>query len=204
MASAGEMRYMLIVGPFWALLAARGWEWIWTRFNWRAPHLWAGLAALLPIAANVYYNVVPFHLYAADIVARDAAEWYRSDTRIQQAFPRLMCSPPMIYYFLDRSQSDEHSLDWGLANVQRATPGTVLIWDPVYGQTNADRSMCVTKADLASAGWIFVRRFDIDYAGEYKYCDVYVSPKTAAGAPASGVVAAMPAFPYSPWLRGSD
>jgi hypothetical protein len=204
MASSGELRYLLIVGPFWALLAARGWEWIWTRFNWRAPHLWAGVAALLPIGANTYYNVVPFHLYASDIVARDAADWYKSDQKIQQAFPRLMSSPPMVYYFLDRSQSDTRSLDWGRANVMSAPAGTLLIWDPIYGQTNSDRGMCVTQADLKSAGWIFIRRFDVDYADEYKYCDVYVSPKTAAGAPASSVVAAMPKLLYSPFLPGSD
>src|SRR5207249_4799215 len=27
MASNGELRYLLIVAPFWALLAAQGWEW---------------------------------------------------------------------------------------------------------------------------------------------------------------------------------
>jgi len=32
MASNGELRYMLIVAPFWALLATRGWEWVWERW----------------------------------------------------------------------------------------------------------------------------------------------------------------------------
>ncbi|HTL28099.1 MAG TPA: hypothetical protein VL282_02715 [Tepidisphaeraceae bacterium] len=205
MASSGELRYLLIVGPFWALLSARGWEWIWQRFNWRAPFLWAGAAALLPIGANVYYNIVPFHLYAADIVARDAAEWYKTDTKIQHDFPRLMASPPMVYYFLDRSKSDtSRSLDWGRANALNPPDGTLLIWDPIYGQTNSDRAMCVTQFDLESHGWIWIRRFDIDYAEEYKYCDVYVSPKTATGQPSPDVVSAMPRLPSSLLLPGSD
>src|SRR5439155_64693 len=32
MASNGELRYLLIVAPFWALLAAKGWEWTFDRF----------------------------------------------------------------------------------------------------------------------------------------------------------------------------
>lgn len=193
MASSGELRYLLIVGPFWALLAARGWEWTWKRFCWRAPHLWAGVAALMPIGANIYYNVVPFHLYAADLVARDAVDWYQAQQPLQKSFPRLMASPPMVFYFLDLSKSDrERSMDWGRENALHPQDGTLLIWDPVYAQSNSDRAMCVTQFDLQSSGWIWVKRFEVDYAEEYKYCDVYVSPKTATGRPATDVVAAMP------------
>jgi uncharacterized membrane protein len=42
MASSGELRYMLVVAPFWALLAAKGWEWAFERCQWNRPILWAG------------------------------------------------------------------------------------------------------------------------------------------------------------------
>src|SRR5205814_8039293 len=37
MASSGEMRYMLVVAPFWGLLAAKGWAWIFDAMHWRRP-----------------------------------------------------------------------------------------------------------------------------------------------------------------------
>ena len=59
MASSGELRYMLVVAPLWALLSARGWQWFAERFEWKHVYRWAGLVELFPIAANGYYRVVP-------------------------------------------------------------------------------------------------------------------------------------------------
>ena len=42
MASNGEIRYMLVVAPFWALLSARGWSWIFRAMDWDRPLLWGG------------------------------------------------------------------------------------------------------------------------------------------------------------------
>jgi len=42
LASSGELRYMLVVAPFWGLLSARGWEWVFARFNRRRTVTWAG------------------------------------------------------------------------------------------------------------------------------------------------------------------
>ena len=154
MASNGELRYLLIVAPFWALLAAKGWEWTFDRFGWRRPVLWAGVAALLPAAANFYYQVLPLRLTVDGYTARAVAHWYR-DGDIHRDYPRLLASNPEIAFFMGVSHTDRGWMrEWRKEIVAKAQPGTVLIWDPVYGLYNADAQRIVTPDEILSAGWI--------------------------------------------------
>ena len=56
--------------------------------------------------------------------------------------------------FLDLSQSDpKRGAAWGRDKVKKCIPGTILIWDPVFGQSNADRNLIVPKDELEGLGW---------------------------------------------------
>ncbi len=150
MASNGELRYLLIVAPFWALLVAKGWNWIFERLNWRRPALWGGLFALVPLLAQAAYPVVPLKLAADWQMARCIALASVSQSR---NFPNLMASHPGIWWALDRSLSGPHTYEWSLQRVEQPPPGTILIWDSIYGQTNSDRKRSITAETLKAAGW---------------------------------------------------
>ena len=154
MASNGELRYMLIVAPFWALLAAEGWEWTFKRFKWRAPHLLAGVAAMLPIALHFYYPVLPLRLTLDSHKARAVAEWYR-DPAVCTHYPRIMASNPEVALFMGISHTDRGwTREWVKQVVDKAPPGTVLVWDPDYGMFNADANRVITLDEIRRAGWI--------------------------------------------------
>jgi hypothetical protein len=155
MASNGELRYLLIVAPLWGLLAAKGWEWTFERFHWRGPFLWAGVAALLPVLANVYYPVLPLYTTVDGEKARAVASWYRSDRRLNTDYPRILASNPEVAYYMGVSHTDAGwTRDWRKETVAKAPAGTVLVWDPVYGQFNADADRVITLEEIERAGWV--------------------------------------------------
>ena len=180
MASSGEPRYLLSVSPFWALVVARGWEWTWERFRLPAPFLTAALFATTPIFANRYYQVFPLRLYDGDLMGKAVGDWYKSTPGLEQDYPRVMATPPSVYYFLDLSQSDPNrGAAWGKDQVQKRTPGTILIWDPIFGQSNADRNLIVPKEELEGLGWQWIG--NVVYGGDW--CNIYLSPQTSSGKP---------------------
>jgi hypothetical protein len=90
-----------------------------------------------------------------------------------------MATPPSVYYFMDLSQSDpKRGAAWGKDNVYKHTPGTILIWDPIFGQSNADRNLIVPKEELEAQGWIWIG--NVVYGGDW--CNVYLSPQSLSGA----------------------
>jgi hypothetical protein len=179
MASNGELRYLLCVAPLWALLCAQGFEWVWERFRLPIPFIVAGLFATIPIFPNRYYQVVPFKIYAEDYLGRAVAHWYRTTPGLEKDYPRVMASLPAIYFALDLSQSNpQHGETWGQKNAHATHDGVILFWD-INALTNASRDMIVTKDEIEAAGWLWIG--NIVY--EDKWCDVYLSPKTATGAP---------------------
>lgn len=188
MASNGELRYLLCVAPMWALVCAKGFEWVWMQFpaldRWSrqygmpGPFRTAGLLALLPVIANMYYRVVPLRIYAADLMAREAAEWYAGNGELRKAYPKVMSSPPAIYFALDMSASDKSRAEsCSRESVARAPMGTILFWDPIYGPKNASAEMCVTIEQVEAAGWVWIG--NVVYEGEW--CNVYLSPQQADG-----------------------
>jgi hypothetical protein len=180
MASSGEPRYLLSVSPFWALVVARGWEWAWERFRLPIPFITAAVFASTPIFANRYYQVFPLRLYDGDLMGKAVGDWYKATPGLQQDYPRVMATPPSVYYFLDLSQSDPNrGAAWGKDQVNKRTPGTILVWDPVFGQSNADRNLIVPKEELEALGWQWIG--NVVYGGDW--CNIYLSPQDATGAP---------------------
>lgn len=157
MASNGEVRYMLVVAPFWALLSAKGWETIWTSLAWRHPYRWAGVAALLPILANVYWKVVPLTLYTDWTQARQVVQWYQKSDLSHQ-YPRLSSGHQALYYFLNIPGDDEkHALDFRRDTLlPKPVAGTIIVWDPIYALFNSDARRKVPLDDLRQAGWVDV------------------------------------------------
>jgi hypothetical protein len=156
MASSGELRYMLVVGPFWGILSARGWMWIFDRYRWNWVMPIAALVSLAPIVLNHFYQVIPL-TYSDDwIEASNVATWL-NQTPLRHDYPRVLAAHPGIFYFLGVSQTN-HSVarEWTKTVVDAAPPGTILVWDGVYGVYNADTLRSVKLDEILAAGWIAV------------------------------------------------
>jgi hypothetical protein len=197
MASSGEMRYMLIVAPFWAVLAANGWTWIFERLNWRHPLRWAAIAALVPAVVNQSfvigpvtfgYRVLPLKV-AQDYnmkVARRAARWYQN-WEGREEYPRVMAAHPGVFYFLDISPTQKlQTREWTLANIQAAPRGTILMWDRTSGMFNSDKRRSVSEQDIENAGWVLNEEAtelvnDEDARDDVRW-SVWLSPEGQSGA----------------------
>lgn len=176
--SSGEPRYLVCAAPFWALVVARGWEWVWGRFRLPVPAIVAGLFSLSAVVANRMWQVFPLQIYDNDRMGEYAAKWYRTTPGLEQDYPRLMATPPAIYFFTDISQSDkQRGLTWGRGNVRAHPPGTILFWDSIYGLYNPSPELMVPKEEVEANGWIWIG--NLGYGGAW--CDVYLSPKSADG-----------------------
>lgn len=156
MASNGELRYMLIAAPFWAMISAKGWEWVWMRLHLTAPLRMAGIAVLLPIFANSMYRVIPIKLYGDSIPAKQVVSWYQQ-SQLAKDFPRLATAFVEIYYYMDIAPTDrDRSLEWHRDRMAKPLPGTIVIWDPVYAVYNSDDRRKVPLEDLIRDGWVDV------------------------------------------------
>ncbi len=187
-------RYLLVVAPFWALLSASGFEWVFSTLRWKHPLPIAGLLALLPIAGNFYYDqVVPFPAYDNDKLGINFAKWYRNDP-ISAKYPRIAAVPPQIYFSLDiRPKNDRLIKSYlGKATLQSKDPGTIVIWDS-SGTSNADANMCVSDQDLRDAGWIYWKNFSEGSTS----VELYLSPLDIDNNPTSII----PAPRFDLWRR---
>lgn len=183
MASNGELRYLLVTAPLWAVVAAIGFEWVVPplRVGRRviAPALVAGVLAIAPAFSNAHFKVLPIPLYDDDKLARQVAQWYESDKEFQHNYPRLTASYIAVYLYLQYSPTDwSRTVIYGKPMVKAAPPGVVLIWDEINGTTNADADMCITRDELATHGWQQIHRFT---EGSHEWF-AYASPRPAAEA----------------------
>jgi hypothetical protein len=179
MASFGEVRYLLVVAPFWGVLSARGWEWFCERFAWRRPLLWAGLAAALPpILINLIHPVTPVSLPPDWIVARNLAAWCNS-SEIRTSHPRLMAAHPGIFYFLDISPCDRRRIEpWTPASLRNSPASTLLLWDPLYPAQNASAEHAMTLNQVRASGWVELPQPRVSLSeGNEQNWHVYVRPK---------------------------
>jgi hypothetical protein len=184
MASNGELRYMLVVAPFWGLLSARGWEWVFMRLELRRPMLWAGVAALLPLFANVYWQVIPLTMSDDWDYARTIARRYeQSDLR--HRYPYVCASHPAFYYFLDISPSGPRAREWHKSTVASPPDGTILIWDPVYGVFNSDANRSIPEDEPGRHRWVFSNLIGVDDYVFRQQWNVWLSPRDASGAPST-------------------
>ena len=152
--SYGEPRYLLTVAPFWAILSARGWEWVFVRLKWSHPYGWAGTAALVPILLNVIHPIVPIGLEADWAAASRFADFYRSSP-LSRDYPHVVAAHPGIYYFLDRNPTGSHrAVGFTQGFIARRPPGTILLWDPTFANQNAASESTATLKAIEDAGWI--------------------------------------------------
>jgi hypothetical protein len=176
MASNGEIRYLLITAPFWALLAERGWEYVFALLNWSRPFLFAGAAALLPAIANFIYPVLPLHFDPNWQEARRIAAWCEHGD-LHSQYPRVLAAHPGISYFLHICPTDtRYMLQWGRQNVLSDPAGTILVWDDVYSMYNADANLVISRQQIEQAGW---KLFELDEDGYRHNWAIYHSAKPA-------------------------
>jgi hypothetical protein len=183
--SSGELRYLLTVGPFWALLCARGWEWVFGRFGWRGPILWACVGALVPIGANFAYPVVPIRGYEGESLGRAVAQWYRGNEWVRTNYGRIMASPPSIPLFLDVRKRDAfHLSHLSRTNVAANPRGSIIIWDAGFGPTNASEELAVGLERIEAADWVYLGAFE---CRGVRY-EIFLSSLTADGRPTREVL----------------
>jgi hypothetical protein len=154
MSSNGELRYMLVVAPFWALLSARGWSWAFEHLNWRGPIAFAAVAALLPVGVNWMYRVLPVVTMPDWREAKVIADWYQQRPKSKQ-YPYLASSHPALLYWLDMSPTDPRRIEWrkDVIDSKPLPPGTILIWDRIGAMFNSDSSRTISLEELEAAGW---------------------------------------------------
>jgi hypothetical protein len=150
--SYGEARYLLVAAPFWGVLSGRGWQWCFDHFQWRGPVRWAAIAALVPVLINICYPIVPLRPPPDWVMSDRVARWYAASP-FHQAYPHLLCSHVGVFFALDLSPSDDSVRDWNRQILLAPPPGTMLIWDPIFGPLNADADRAVTLEEIRLAGW---------------------------------------------------
>ncbi|MGH7178547.1 MAG: hypothetical protein ACREJC_14315 [Tepidisphaeraceae bacterium] len=184
MSSSGELRYMLVVAPFWGVLCARGWDWAFATMKWRREMGFAALAAVFPLFINRAYQVLPLAVTEDWLHARRAADWVRQHP-LRDAYPQIMSSHPGVLYFLNVSPTDPTLREWRRQTIARAPLGTILIWDEIYGVHNADLSRSIPLSAIIEAGWVPLVVPAIENGTRDKPSTwlVFLSPRDARGRP---------------------
>ncbi len=167
MGSNGEIRYMLVVAPFWALLAARGWEWTFARLDWRHPLAWAAVAAALPLVTNRFYTVLPQRPMPDWVEAARIAKWYR-DTQAT-TYPRIALAHPGLEFALDLPRDGGRIVDWKRSTIATVPSGTLLVWDRVDGLFNADATRSIPLDEIRRDGWVPIDTPFTGGAGEWHF-----------------------------------
>lgn len=154
LASNGELRYLLVVAPLWALLGNIGWAALANAMAWRAPVRIAAIAALVPLLVNLIHPVAPVAPSFDWPQAEVAARWHAASPLLER-YPRLMTSHRAVNYLRDVSMSDrERAWQFSEDAIRHPPPGTILIWDPVHGRRNANRALTADVEEIRQAGWI--------------------------------------------------
>jgi len=145
MASYGEIRYLLIVSPFWAMLAAMGWQ----RASFKPSPILIAAAGLL---ITVGSKITTLRSSPEGRIAREVSIWYSS---VQEQYPQVIASHPAVYVDLDRPPGA-----WNAAALRAPNDGAIVLWDPKCGPFNADARLVTDVAGLESVGWKTLRTFD--------------------------------------------
>jgi hypothetical protein len=168
MASNGEIRYMMVVAPFWALWSARGWTWIFRQMNWTRPLLWGAFAAMAPLAVNRVFTVLPLGDGPDWVEARQIADWYKT-SGIQKQFPYLEISHVGLQYCLDLDPESGQLREWKKAEIDARPPGTLLIWDHDGALFNSDAARKIPLEEIRAAGWKPLKTRWTQGAGKWEF-----------------------------------
>lgn len=178
MASSGEVRYLLTAAPFWGVLAGAGWEWVFRRLNWKGEMAWAGgLGLLVPVVVNASYQVLPLVMFDDWQQARKLAAWYR-DSGWMVSHPKLAASHPGVFLELDRSPTAGSVVVWERDKLEKSLPGTVVIWDRIYGVSNSDARRKVELNLLRAGGWVEITDAPVPTDGSWA---ILAGPSAEAG-----------------------
>ena len=166
MASSGELRYMTVAAPMWALLAALGWEWLFVRLKWRRPMTWALVGLVVPVLANVFYRVVPLKMDDDWVRGGEVVRWYRSSP-YRENYPLLIAPHPAVKYYQGVSPANKDvSPEWNHDTANRPPNGAIFVWDPMYANYNSDARRIVSLEEIEKAGWVRVHTFAKVYKEE--------------------------------------
>lgn len=178
MASSGEVRYMLIVAPFWGVLGAFGWERLFSASQEKIAFRFAAVAAALPILFNGYYKVLPLSLSPDWHDAERATSWYRT-SGIAKDYPKFSTAQQEMIYLMDVSPTDgRYLVEWRRDLLDHPPAGTVAIYHPMYAIYNADSNRAVDWPELERCGWI---NMTDQYPPLGKGWRIYLSPQRADG-----------------------
>ncbi len=175
--SGGELRYMLVVGPFWALMTSRGWEHFCRRASVRVTILSAIALTTAPALVNLAYQVVPVDYVRPELIARQVTNWYQHDETAQKLFPRVLSPQPSFFYMMDLCPSgDPKIVTWTRDAVENPPPGTLMVYEPILATFNSDKRMVLNPDSIAKGKWIKLREFQDGWA-------IYLSPLDAENQP---------------------
>lgn len=146
MASSGEVRYLLIVAPFWSILGAVGWVWIFRRFRLPQPQVIAAVLAFSWAIVNLHWRIIPLKPEPDWIEASRLAEFYQ--TQLQPTHPVILANHPGIVFHLQRSP-----IDVMRANIEHPPAGAVFIWDQMFSMHNADSRRIIPPDVPLQHGW---------------------------------------------------
>jgi hypothetical protein len=181
--SGGELRYHLVVGPFWALVAAKGYEAIACRLSLRRPMAIAAVLSVLPLGVNLFYKVLPIGLTSEDVAAKRIVEQYLADPELQAKYPRVTTPVAGVYYFLDRCSSDyEKAGVWMRHAIEDPAPGQFLVFETILANFNSDKRMLIPQEVIEQSGWVktYESKPEFKY-GRWCVWAVYLSPQTIDG-----------------------
>jgi hypothetical protein len=168
MASNGEVRYMMVTAPMWALLAARGYVWIFQSMRWPRPFLYGAFFSMLPLLANRIWTVLPLGLSPDWTEAQQIADWYKTGT-LQKQYPRLDISHVGLLYALDFDPQSRRIIPWTKPVIHSRPTGTLLIWDRVGALFNSDENRKITLDEIRAAGWKPLKTFWTGGAGQWQF-----------------------------------
>lgn len=158
--SFGEPRYLLVVAPFWGVLSARGWEWVFSRLNWKHPVGWASVTVLFPVLINVIHPAVPIHLGKDWQKARRFAQWYQGSD-VRRSYPTIIAAHPGIFFFLDRDPNvANRTVGFTRGTIEHPPARALLVWDPEFSRRNANVEETATLDAIRHAGWLPDLSFD--------------------------------------------
>jgi len=67
----------------------------------------------------------------------------------------LMLSHPAIFYFMDSGPGETvDGVEWKESTLAQKPPGTLMVWDPIYGVFNSDVARSITLGEIEEAGWV--------------------------------------------------
>jgi hypothetical protein len=171
MSSSGEPRYLLAAAPFWALLAARGWPMIIDRFRVPKPALIAGLGALIPVAVDLTYPVVPLKPQPDATLCAEIAKWYQTSPYAKD-YPIVYGTHPLVYLYTDRPIQDIKA-----KVIAHPPKGAFFVFDSMYASYNSDPERKVTQAMFDAAGW---KKVETGFGLKDQVWQIYLSPESAA------------------------